>query len=46
MTFTEAERSRGDEGHPVIQEYSYLRPSSAAVKVGKRTINAYLISPE
>jgi quercetin dioxygenase-like cupin family protein len=35
MTFTEAERSRGDEGHPGNQEYSYLRPSSAAVKVGK-----------
>jgi len=35
MTFTEAERSRGDEGHPGNQEYSYLRPSSAAVKVCK-----------
>jgi quercetin dioxygenase-like cupin family protein len=35
MTFTEAEHSSGEKDHPGNQGYSYLRPSSAAVKVGK-----------
>ena len=35
MTINEAERGGGAEGHPGNQGYSYLRPATAAVKVGK-----------
>ena len=35
MTISEAERGRGAEGHPGNQGYSYLRPNTARIKVGK-----------
>jgi mannose-6-phosphate isomerase-like protein (cupin superfamily) len=35
MTINEAQRGGGAEGHPGNQGYSYLRPTTAAVKVGK-----------